>query len=141
MILNFDDVFDGAVTGQAILQVTKSEMATAGDKPVMRVTYTILEAEPQGTNEADVTGEFVNHTVWLPSTADDSDKVKNKKRMLKGFLKAHGVDTSGEIEINDVPAFLVQNNVTVKALLEQDQWALENRDELVTRVKRFYPAE
>jgi len=141
MILDFSDIFDGAIEGPAELQVHSASMAMAGDKPVMRVSYTILEAKPQGAKEADVTGEFVNHTVWLPSAADEPDKIRNKKKMLKAFLSVHGIDTSAELEINDVPAALVNNNVVVKATLEQDDWALQNRDELVTRVKRFYKAD
>lgn len=141
MNMDFSDVFDGAIEGSAELQVTKAEMATAGDKPVMRVTYTVLDAEPQGPKQLDVTGEFVNHTVWLPSSADDAVKVKNKKKMVKAFLTAHGIDASESIDLDDVPAYLVQNNVVVKAALEADDYALTNRGELQTRVKRFYKAD
>ena len=142
MIVSFDDTLDGAVVGTAELQVNKAELGLAGDKPVLKVSYIILEGEMQGPNkDIDPAGEYVNHTVWLPNDQDDPAKIKNKKKMLMRFLKMHGIDTSQAVELADVPAFLVNNNVVVKALLDVDDYALKNRGEAVTAVKRFYPAD
>lgn len=139
MIMNFDDVYDGALKGQAVLQVNKASEATVGDGlPVINVNYLVVEAEPQGDNEIDVSGEeFVNHTVWLPSSKDDAGKVKNKKKMLKKFLKSHGINPEGDFNTDEVVEMLNSEKPQVEVILDVDQWALENRGREDTKIKSF----
>lgn len=139
MIMNFDDVHDGAVKGQAVLQVNKaSEGTTKSGMPVINVNYLVVEAEPQGESEISVDGEeFVNHTVFLPTSTDESGKVKMKKKMFKAFLKAHGFDPEGNIDTSEVVEALNSEKPQVQANLDIDNWALENRGTEQTKITRF----
>lgn len=139
MNIDFSDILDGAVIGTAELQLSKAEMAMAGDKPVINANYTIIEGEMQGPNkDIDPAGEFVRHTVWLPSSVDDASKVVNKKKMLKGWLTAHGIDTTGQLDLDDAIAELNSMKPVVKATLDVDNYTLEKTGESRTSVKRFY---
>lgn len=139
MIMNFDDVYEGAVKGQAVLQVNKAQEAALPDgRPLMRVNYLIVEAEPQGENEINIDGEeFVDHTVWLPSSVDESGKVRNKKKMFKSFLKAHGIDPEGNVDTSEVVEMLNNEKPQVQVQLDVDDWAMKNKGVEQTKIVRF----
>lgn len=138
MQMNFDDVFDGAVQGKALLETRKAEIKSVGNGlPILAVSYVVIDSEPQGDSGLSANGEMINHTVWLPQDTDPADKISMKKKMVKRFLDAHGIDTSQNIDMEEVAQFLDTNRVQVGANCDVDQWALDNRDTLQTKIKSF----
>jgi hypothetical protein len=140
MQYDFNDIFDGAVQGEAILEVRKAELKALPDgRPLINISYVVVDAEPQGEAGLSAVGEFVNHTVWLPYDSEGSEKVHNKKKMLKAFLKAHGIDTSQPVGPEDIVDFFNSNSLQVGAICEEDSYALKERGVVQTRVKAFKP--
>ena len=143
MIMNFDDVHDGAVVGQAVLQVNKAEENTLpSGAPIINVSYLITEAEPQGEKEVDVSGtEFVNHTVFLPQNQDPAGKARMKKKMFMQFLKAHGITPDGNIDTSEAVSVLNNEQPEVQAYLSEDDYAKKNRGIIQTKIARFITPE
>lgn len=138
MQMNFDDVFDGAVEGQAELETRKAEVKQLGDKQALVVSYVVVDSEPQGEGGLSANGEFIQHLVWLPSDNEPSDKTHSKKKMLKQFLKNHDIDTSQTVDMDEVAQYLTQNRIHIGANCKEDQWALENKGTVQTQIKSFF---
>lgn len=138
MQMNFDDVFDGAIEGKVELESRKAEVTQLGDKPALTVSYIVVDSEPQGDNGLSANGEFVNHVVWLPSDSEPADKQHNKKKMIKGFLNKHGIDTSQPVSMEEVAEYLSTSRVHVGANCALDEWKRDNKDIIDTKVKSFF---
>jgi hypothetical protein len=139
MVIDMDAVFEGAVKGEAILESRKAEEAVVGNGlPIINITYVIVDSQPQGDKGLSANGEMVYHTIWLPQDADDADKKARKIKGIKNFMKKHGLETDGAIDTKELADYLNQNRIQVGALLDVDEWRLENRGDEVTAVKRFF---
>jgi len=138
MQMNFDDVFDGAIIGQAELELRKAEVKILGDKPALTVSYVVIDSEPQGPQGLSANGEFINHVVWLPRDSESREASLSKKKMVKRFLTSHGIDTSDTIDIDEAAEELSANRVHIGANCEQDKWKLDNKGMVDTRIKSFF---
>src|SRR6056297_2080749 len=138
MQMNFDDVFDGAVEGQAELELRKAEVKVLGDKPALTISYVVVDSEPQGPQGLSANGEFINHVVWLPRDNESHEDALKKKKMLKRFLTSHGVDTSATLSLEEVAEMLASNRVHIGANCTEDDWKLREKGIVDTKIKSFF---
>lgn len=140
MIMNFDDIHSGHIEGYATLEVKKAEFKVLpSGLPIFNVNYRVIEGTDERTGQ-DVTGEFISHTFFLPSSKDDAGKTKTKKAMLKRDLAAHGIELSGDVTEEDIVNALNGGGIAVRAKLVEDDYQSKKGNPGQTKIKSFYAA-
>ena len=139
MVINLDEIYEGAIVGEAILEGKKAEEKVIGDGyPILNFTYVVVDSMPQGPNEISVNGEYIFHTIFLPLDTDEPDRKMMKLKGLKRMMSAHGIDSDGAVDTTEIVEWFNSNRPTVGATLEVDDYQLKKTGEEKTRIKKFY---